>query len=65
MEHHVVPIIGPNGKATASAEEAFDFIGVGRSSGYERIRDGTIPAVKFGRLKRVSWAWLYRKTGII
>ena len=60
-----VVVIGPNGSAMAKPEEGFDFLGVGRSSGYERLNDGTIPSIQIGKLKRIPWSWLYKQAGII
>ena len=35
---------------TYHAEKAFKKLGVGRSKGYQMIREGKLPAVKFGKL---------------
>lgn len=35
---------------TYRAEEAFRRIGVGRSTGYKLIREGTLPAIRLGKL---------------
>lgn len=41
-------------------EEAFQRIGVGRTHGYRLLKDGTIPSVKLGRLRKISVAVLER-----
>lgn len=41
-------------------EEAFQRIGIGRSAGYALIKNGTIPSVKLGKLRRIPVAALER-----
>lgn len=36
-------------RGTYSAPEAFARLGVGRTLGYQMIRDGRLPALRFGR----------------
>jgi excisionase family DNA binding protein len=36
-------------RGTYSAPEAFERLGVGRTLGYQMIRDGRLPALRFGR----------------
>jgi excisionase family DNA binding protein len=45
-------------------EEAFRVLGIGRTYGYRLIKNGTLPSVKLGRLRRVPRhaleAWVER-----
>ncbi len=38
----------PRGRATLSPDEVFVMIGVGRTAGYELLKNGLIPAKKLG-----------------
>jgi predicted DNA-binding transcriptional regulator AlpA len=58
-----VPVIPtPDDRAVMTAEEAFDHLGIDRSTGYKAIRDGTfpVPVIRVGRLIRVPTAPLRR-----
>jgi predicted DNA-binding transcriptional regulator AlpA len=52
----------PDDRAVVTAEEAFDHLGIDRSTGYKAIRDGTfpVPVIRVGRLIRVPTAPLRR-----
>jgi predicted DNA-binding transcriptional regulator AlpA len=52
----------PSVRPVVSAEEAFDSLGIDRSTGYRAIRDGTfpVPVIRVGRLIRVSTIALRR-----
>lgn len=41
-------------------DEAFKRIGVGRTHGYRLLKEGVIPSIKLGRLRKVSVAALER-----
>jgi excisionase family DNA binding protein len=58
-----VPVIpDPNERAVVTAEEAFEYLGIDRSTGYKAIREGTfpIPIIRLGRVIRVPTAPLRR-----
>src|SRR5437879_2185581 len=51
-----VPVIpDPSDRAVVTAEEAFEHLGIDRSTGYKAIRDGTfpVPVIRVGRIIRV------------
>jgi predicted DNA-binding transcriptional regulator AlpA len=59
----VVSVIpDPSDRAVVTAEEAFDHLGIDRSTGYKAIRDGTfpVPVIRVGRIIRVPTAPLRR-----
>jgi len=56
----------PSCPACVSAEEAFQQLGVDRTTGYRAIRDGTfpLPVIRVGRLIKVPTAALRRALGL-
>jgi excisionase family DNA binding protein len=42
----------------ATTDEAANFLGLTRHGLTKLIREGKIPARKFGRVFRISWQWL-------
>jgi predicted DNA-binding transcriptional regulator AlpA len=52
----------PADRAVVTAEEAFDHLGIDRSTGYKAIREGTfpVPVIRVGRIIRVPTAPLRR-----
>jgi len=54
----------PQEQPTASVAEAAEWLGLGRSSAYEAVRRGELPALKFGRALRVPVARLRVMLGI-
>lgn len=49
---------------TVSVEEAAGWIGLGRSAGYEAVRRGELPVLRFGRALRVPTAMLRQLLGL-
>lgn len=47
-------------RGTYSAPEAFERLGIGRTKGYELIRTGELPALRFGRRVVIPRAALER-----
>ena len=45
----------------ATSVEAAKFLGVTRQHVAKLIRDGEIPAVRFGKSLRIPWRWLLQK----
>jgi predicted DNA-binding transcriptional regulator AlpA len=52
----------PSDRAVVTAEEAFEHLGIDRSTGYKAIREGTfpVPVIRVGRIIRVPTAPLRR-----
>jgi predicted site-specific integrase-resolvase len=55
----------PSDRAVISAEEAFDFLGIDRTTGYRAIKDDRfpVPVIRVGRLIKVPTAPLARMLG--
>lgn len=63
LRDDALPVIPtPDDRAVMTAEEAFEHLGIDRSTGYKAIREGTfpIPVIRVGRLIRVPTAPLRR-----
>jgi excisionase family DNA binding protein len=41
-------VVGLKGRATMAPEEAFEFLGIGRTLGYESLRRGELPSFRVG-----------------
>ena len=51
-------------RATLTVEEAARVLGIGRSTAYEAVRCGQIPAMRLGRRAIVPAAWLAQQLGV-
>jgi excisionase family DNA binding protein len=54
----------PAKQPTMTVEQAAELLGLGRSSAYEAVRRGELPALRFGRALRVPTARLRVLLGI-
>lgn len=55
---HVDENQAPMGRATYTADEVRQILGIGRNTVYEGMRTGEIPSIKVGRRCLVPRAWL-------
>lgn len=51
-------------RTTLTVEEAARVLGIGRSTAYEAVRCGQIPAMRLGRRAIVPAAWLAQQLGV-
>jgi excisionase family DNA binding protein len=58
------PMPTPAKQPTMTVEQAAELLGLGRSSAYEAVRRGELPALRFGRALRVPTARLRVLLGI-
>jgi excisionase family DNA binding protein len=59
---HTIIAISP--RTTLTVEEAARVLGIGRSTAYEAVRCGQIPAMRLGRRAIVPTAWLAQQLGV-
>lgn len=57
-------IIAVSPRTTLTVEEAARVLGIGRSTAYEAVRCGQIPAIRLGRRAIVPAAWLAQQLGV-
>jgi excisionase family DNA binding protein len=62
MSHTIVAAVIP--RTTLTVEEAARVLGIGRSTAYEAVRCGQIPAMRLGRRAIVPAAWLAQQLGV-
>jgi excisionase family DNA binding protein len=60
----VLTIADIEDRATIAAEESFEVLGIGRSTGYESIKRGEIPVLRLGRCIRVPVPALLKLLGM-
>jgi excisionase family DNA binding protein len=61
LGHTIVPV---RPRTTLTVEEAARVLGIGRSTAYEAVRCGQIPAMRLGRRSIVPAAWLAQQLGV-
>lgn len=49
---------GPEGPATISVTKAAKLLGISRTTAYEAVRDGSLPAIRVRRRIVIPMAWL-------
>jgi excisionase family DNA binding protein len=62
LSHTIVTAVSP--RTTLTVEEAAQVLGIGRSTAYEAVRCGQIPAMRLGRRAIVPAAWLAQQLGV-
>lgn len=67
MSKYSAPVVVPDDALPlfVDVETAAKLIGIGRSAAYEAIRQGELPAVKFGRRLRVPRGALLALAGVV